>query len=250
MRYFLKLSYLGTAYCGWQRQPNARTVQQTIEEAISMILRTPTQILGCGRTDTGVHASTYYAHFDAEAVPKRFLYALNAILPDDIAISEVLPLHADAHARFDATLRSYIYFIDTEKNPFAQNLAWQYPQGRTMALQDLQAAADILMDYEDFYTFCKSDNNLNTFKVQLKEARWEYQKESKRFVFHISGNRFLRGMVRLVVGGCVQVAKGQIELGELRTALDKQIRLPKPLSVPAEGLFLCRIEYPFLSEVS
>jgi len=249
MRLFLKLSYLGTAYCGWQRQPNAVTVQQTIEEAISLILRTPTEILGCGRTDTGVHASEYYAHFDAEApLPKRFLYALNSILPNDIAVSELLPLHDDAHARFDATLRSYIYFIDLEKNRFAQNLAWQYPQGRHMELSDLQAAADILMEFEDFFTFCKSDNDLSNFKVQLKEARWEYQKDSNRFVFRISGNRFLRGMVRLVVGCCVQMAKGQISTKELRTALQKQIRLSKPLSAPAEGLYLCRIQYPFLEQ--
>jgi tRNA pseudouridine38-40 synthase len=244
MRYFLRLAYKGTNYAGWQRQPNAMTVQEKIETAMSTILGQSIEITGCGRTDAGVHARHYIAHFDvANALPSGFVRSINSVLPKDIAIYEALPVSDRAHARFDARLRAYEYHISVVKDPFQPNTCWNYPQASQIEIGQLQAVADLLMKYTEFRPFCKSDSGLDTFTCYLSEARWEWLPEQQKWVFHIAANRFLRGMVRLIVGACMQVAQQKISLQDVQLAMDTQNPVPKSLSVPPEGLFLTKVEF-------
>lgn len=246
MRFFLTLSYLGTHYCGWQRQPGDRSVQETLEEALNTVLRVPTEVVGCGRTDTGVHARYYVAHFDCgQALPSKLLFNLNGILPQDIAVQAITPVAPDAHARYDAFERSYRYHIALRKDPFANGLAWQYPQGEKLDLQKMNAVAALLPQYAEFFPFCKTHSGVNSYACQLKSAFWENHAEAQRLVFHITANRFLRGMVRLIVGACVSVGLGKIDLEDVRGALEAQRILKKSWSVPPEGLFLTAVKYPY-----
>lgn len=249
-RYFLTLAYRGTKYCGWQIQPNAPSVQQTIEDALSVILKTRTPITGCGRTDTGVHARYYVAHFDSkEDLPPTFIHGLNSLLPDDIAIYSCTAVQSDAHARFDAFERSYEYHITFRKNPFLNDRAWFYPQYRQLDSEKMQEVASLLPKFKDFRPFCKSDSGLDHYQCDLRDARWEYLPDSTGLIFHISANRFLRGMVRLIVGACIQAGKGQLGSEEVHDALEKQRPLGKNLSVPAHGLFLTAVRYPYLLNI-
>lgn len=244
MRYFVELSYKGTQYCGWQRQPNAPTVQETIEDALSTILNTPTSIMGCGRTDTGVHARKFYMHFDYVGdLPKSFQNRLNKFLPTDIAIHRIIEVDAEAHTRFDAFYRAYEYHILFDKNPFHKETAYYYPAGKKLDIEKLNEAAALLLNYEEFFTFCKSESSANTMFCEMKVAKWEVVGD-KGLVFHIAANRFLRGMVRLIVGMCLNVALGKISIKEVESALKNQTRLDKSYSVPAEGLYLTEIRYP------
>ncbi len=244
MRYFSELAYKGTNYNGWQRQPNAPSVQQVIEEAISTILSTSVEVTGCGRTDTGVHASQYFLHFDFEGkFPKEFLRRLNKLLPADIAIRSIYEVAADAHARFDAARRSYEYHIGLDKNPFLTDTAWHFPFFEKLDLEKTQAAAALLLNYREFQPFCKSNTDVHTMECTLFRSEWVFDAASSRLVFHISANRFLRGMVRLIVGMCLNVGLGKVELDEVRQALDQQVLLKKSWSVPAEGLFLTEVRY-------
>ena len=252
MRYFAELSYKGTNYNGWQRQPNAPSVQQTIEEAFSLILRTPTLIMGCGRTDTGVHASQFFIHFDLEVIPKgferdfkkTFLNRVNKYLPTDIAIHRIFEVKENAHVRFDAYFRAYEYHLVFEKNPFLAETAFRFSQGKKIDFEKMQAAAKLLLNYEEFFTFCKTKSDAKTMLCDIKRSEWVWEKEGKHLVFHISANRFLRGMVRLVVGMCINVGLGKVSLEEVKEALDGQKRLKKSYSVPPNGLFLTEIKYP------
>jgi tRNA pseudouridine38-40 synthase len=247
-RYFLVLAYRGTRYCGWQIQPNAPSVQQTLEEALSVVLRVKTSVTGCGRTDTGVHASYYTAHFDSrEELPPTFVNGLNSLLPDDIAIYTCTEVHPNAHARFDAFERSYAYHITFRKDPFLNDRAWFYPQYRQLDMDKMEKIAGFLTKFGDFKPFCKSNSGLDHYQCDLREARWEYLPDNTGLVFHISANRFLRGMVRLVVGACIQGGKGQLAAEEVYGALEKQRPLAKNLSVPAHGLFLTAVRYPYLN---
>lgn len=245
MRYFLTLSYLGTPFNGWQRQPNAPSVQETMEKALSTILRQPVEITGCGRTDTGVHARHYVAHFDAEGeLPPTFLIGLNSLLPESIAIYSCKPVDARAHARYDAFERSYEYHLALRKDPFATGTAWFYPQHSRLDLNKMQQVADLLPQYAAFYPFCKTHSGVDSYACDLKRAVWEAHPEAHSLVFHITANRFLRGMVRLIVGACIQTGIGQLEVNDVREALDKQQALKKSLSVPPQGLFLTDVKYP------
>lgn len=244
MRYFSELAYKGTNFNGWQRQPNAPSVQQTIEEALATILNTAIEVVGCGRTDTGVHASQYFLHFDFEGkFPKEFLRRLNKLLPPDVAFRSVYEVAADAHARFDATRRSYEYHIVLDKNPFLTDTAWHFPFFEKLDLDKTNAAAALLLEYQAFQPFCKSNTDVHTMECDLHRSEWVFDEAERRLVFHISANRFLRGMVRLIVGMCLNVGLGKVELDEVRQALDQQVLLKKSWSVPAEGLFLTKIEY-------
>ena len=243
MRYFSELAYKGTNYNGWQRQPNAPSVQQTIEEALATIL-TAIEIVGCGRTDTGVHASQYFLHFDFEGkFPKEFRRRLNKLLPEDIAIRSIYEVAATAHARFDATRRSYEYHIVLDKNPFLTDTAWYFPFFEKLDLEKTQAAAALLLNYQAFQPFCKSNTDVHTMECALYRSEWVFDEATRSLVFHISANRFLRGMVRLIVGMCLNVGLGKLELDEVRHALDRQVLLKKSWSVPAEGLFLTEVRY-------
>lgn len=245
MRYFAELAYRGTRYAGWQRQPHSPSVQQTIEEALSTLLREEIGVVGCGRTDTGVHASFYVLHIDYSGeFPPHFLSRLNRILPKDIVFYRFYPVGEDAHARYDASRRSYEYHLNWRKNPFTEETAWWYPPAEQFSPQILQHAADLLLDFEEFYPFCKSNTDVKTMRCQLFRSAWERREDEGKWVYHISANRFLRGMVRLVVGMCVNVARGKVKLEEVRQALQRQERLKRSESVAPEGLFLTEVIYP------
>lgn len=245
MRYFIKLAYNGTQFHGWQSQPNAVTIQATIEEKLHLLLRTKIAIIGCGRTDTGVHAKEYYAHFDYENdFPKNFIHRLNLVLPKGIAVYDIFEVDAKQHARFDALHRSYEYHICFDKNPFEVETVWAYPyREELLDLEKMQAAAAMLMEFEDFNTFCKTKTDVKTTLCEMKRSEWIFDEKNRRLVFHISANRFLRGMVRLIVGMCVNVAIGKVSLSELRQALETKMPLKLNHSVPPQGLFLTDIRY-------
>lgn len=247
MRYFAELSYRGTHYFGWQRQPEQVSIQETLESAFSTILRSETTITGCGRTDTGVHAKQYFLHFDhQEEVPSNLTHRLNKLLPPDISIKRIFPVEDEAHARFDAFERSYEYYLGFEKDPFSTDLVWHFPYSEKPALEKMQQAAALLKNYDHFYTFCKSNTDVKTMECQLNRAEWVVDESRNQYVFHITANRFLRGMVRLIVGMCVNVGLNKVTLEEVDYALQSQTLLKKSLSVPPQGLYLTGIKYPFL----
>lgn len=246
MRYFAELAYNGTRYCGWQRQSNALSVQERLEDAMSTILGGKIETTGCGRTDAGVHASQYFAHFDWEgAIPNGFSGRLNRLLPPDIALYRVFEAAPDAHARFDAVLRSYEYRILLRKDPFYAETAWHFPFFSRLNLDKVQYAAGLLMEYESFFPFCKSETDAKTMRCALSRSEWILDERAGRFTFHISSDRFLRGMVRLIVGMCLNVGLGQVSIDEVRQALEMEQRLQKSYSVPPNGLFLTEVRYPF-----
>ncbi|MBB4079964.1 tRNA pseudouridine38-40 synthase [Lewinella aquimaris] len=241
-RYAVELAYRGTAYAGWQRQPNAVSVEETIDTALITILGSPVKLVGCGRTDAGVHASQYVAHFDyAGDLPKRLLARLNRYLPDDIALSGIFGVPPEMHARFSATGRSYTYRISLVKDPFRTDTVAWLPALKHLDREAMRAAAAVVLEYDEFAPFCKTNSDAFTMKCNVTESRWQF--DGTEMVYHISANRFLRGMVRLIVGMCLQVGAGKLELSAVRTALDRQQRLPKPLSAPAAGLFLSQVRY-------
>jgi len=245
MRYFLHLAYNGTRYYGWQRQPSAVSVQETLEDALSTILNSPLEITGCGRTDTGVHARQYYAHFDFEGdFPEAFLRRLNKFLPPDIAVYELLPVADDAHARYDAIHRAYEYHLTFSKDPFRVETRYFYPFPVRLQLDAMNEAAALLLEYENFFPFCKSDTDVRTLRCDLRRSEWLPMPGG--LVYHIAADRFLRGMVRLIVGMCLLVGSGKTRLEEVRQAMDQQERLPQAQSAPPQGLFLTEVKYPYI----
>ncbi len=246
MRYFIELAYNGTRFHGWQRQPKDSSVQQTLEEAFSLILRSPIEITGCGRTDTGVHAAAYYAHFDfAGEFPPGFIRRMNKYLGHDIAIFQILPVSPDAHTRFDAVRRAYRYQVITRKDPFRRETAYFYALQHQLDQEAMQAAAKLLLDYDHFAPFCKTGSDAKTMRCELFRSEWVFGEHEH--VYHVAANRFLRGMVRLIVGMCISVGEGKLQLEDVRRALDEQSPLQKSLSVNPEGLFLSEVVYPYLS---
>lgn len=247
MRYFAELAYNGTHYCGWQRQPNGIAVQEKIENALSTLLREQVEVTGCGRTDAGVHASQYFLHFDLEKeFQPELLGRLNRMLPPDIALYRVWPVAPGAHARFDAVLRSYEYRIALVKNPFEQHTSWHFPFFERLDMDLVQQAAALLPQYELFFPFCKSETDAKTMRCVLSRSEWVLDEARHRLVFHISADRFLRGMVRLIVGACLNAGLGQVSLEEIRTALEQQTRIAKSWSIPPDGLFLTGVRYPYV----
>lgn len=251
MRYFVELAYNGTRYYGWQRQPNQISVQEALEGAFSTILNTPIAITGCGRTDTGVHAKQYFIHFDYEgSFPHSFDRRINKFIGPDIVLHRFWQVSPNEHARFDATHRAYEYHLTFRKNPFERETAYYFPFSHKLDRAAMQEAAQSLLDYSEFYPFCKSDTDVKTMICELRRAEWEWRPEEQKLVFHIAANRFLRGMVRLIVGMCLNVGLGKLKLEEVRQAMDKQTRIPHSLSVPPQGLFLTDIRYPFLEKAN
>ncbi len=248
MRYFAELAYRGTNYHGWQIQKNAPSVQEAIQQAFSTILGVE-EVVGCGRTDTGVHASRYYMHFDFEAeFPEGFLRRVNKFLDEDIVIKKIIEVPNDAHARFDATERSYNYYITRFKDPFRYDLAWHFPFYDKLDLEKLSEVASLLRAYNEFAPFCKTNSDAKTMECELKQAEWVINDDGNGLTFHISANRFLRGMVRLIVGACINAGLGKVRVEDIRKALEEQSPIKKSWSVPAHGLFLCDVEYPFIEE--
>lgn len=243
MRYFAELSYKGTAYCGWQRQPNSPSVQQTIEEALSTILRESVEVVGAGRTDTGVHAAFYVAHFDTSrpiANPSDFVYHLNALLPEDIAFGRIYEVDDDAHARFDATEREYRYYIESRKNPFTRATSWQLTT--PLDVNAMNRAAQVLLATEDFTTFAKLGSNNTNNICHIFRAEW-IDIECGMLVFVFRANRFLRNMVRAVVGTLVDVGRGKITPEEFADIVASRNLSRSSSSAPAAGLFLTDVSY-------
>lgn len=242
MRYFIDLSYFGKAYHGWQVQPNAITVQEEVERVLSTYLRQEIKVTGAGRTDTGVHARQLVAHFDAPDLGdlSQFCYKINAFLPSDIAFNQVYPVQADAHARFDAVARSYEYHISTRKDPFKQELAYQAPGELDVPM--MNQAASILLEYTDFEAFSRTGSDVKTFNCQLTHAAWEVLPEG--LIFTISADRFLRNMVRAVVGTLLEVGLGKCDLEQFRSIIQSKDRSKAGASAPAKGLYLTKVTYP------
>jgi len=240
MRYFLELSYQGTAYHGWQRQENALSVQQVLEEALTLLLRNSTRVSGAGRTDTGVHASYYVAHFDTETpLNERFCYQMNALLPDDIAVRRVAAVPEEAHARFNALEREYTYRILQEKNPFRRDTAWQFLADLDVAR--MNEAAAILPHYRDFTTFSKLHSDNKTCICRVFSATWEEM--PGELLFSIRADRFLRNMVRSIVGTLVNVGRGRLTVEAFRKIVERRDRNLASTSAPAQGLFLTDVRY-------
>ncbi len=243
-RYFVKLAYDGQAYHGWQRQKNAMSVQQVIEDSLSTILRTPSYVIGCGRTDTGVHAKEYYLHVDLEAgldlETVRFRWNQN--LPPDIAIHDIIPVHEKAHARFDATAREYRYFIHRKKDAFSHGRS--YLLRKNLDQEAMQEAAQELIGKKDFEAFARTHSDQKTSICDLKKASWTFLEDE--WVFTIVADRFLRNMVRAIVGTLVEVGEHKLDLDAFREVILSKDRSKAGTSAPAQGLYLYRIDYPYL----
>ena len=242
MRYFIQFSYFGQAYHGWQNQPNAITVQEVLEDALSKLVREEISMMGAGRTDTGVHAKVMYAHFNMDFVSDipDLVYRLNAFLPDDIAVQQIIEVTQEAHARFDATQRTYEYWICNDKSPFCKDSA-HYVHLK-LDLDLMNTAAALLIGKHDFECFSKSKTDVKTYFCDVKEAVWFMDEE--KIIFRITADRFLRNMVRAVVGTLLDVGLGKYPPDYVNTVINSKDRSKAGVSVPAKGLYLTSIFYP------
>lgn len=246
-RYFIKLAYKGTAYHGWQLQPNAIAVQELLNKALFTFFRQEIETLGCGRTDTGVHATEFYAHFDLpalvaeEELPKA-VKSLNSLLPYDIAIKQLIAVKVDAHARFDAVQRSYEYHIHFDKDPFKTDTSWLVKD--QLDIKVMNEAAKIIMNYDDFGAFCKANADNFTNICTISRSEWEITNDG--LIYHVSANRFLRNMVRAIVGTLVDTGKGKMKPEMMHQVIQSQNRSSAGSSVPACGLFLTSVKYPYI----
>jgi len=242
LRYFIQFSYFGKAYHGWQKQPNAITVQEVLEDALSVLMRKKIQVVGAGRTDAGVHAREMYAHFDFVEIldSADLVYRLNAFLPDDIAVKAVYLMQDEAHARFDALERSYAYWISDTKNPFLTETSHYVKHPLDISL--MNKAAELLLGKQDFECFSKSKTEVNNHFCTIKNAKWS--KEDDCIVFRITADRFLRNMVRAIVGTLLDVGTGKARLDTVKTIIKSKDRTTAGVSVPAKGLYLTAVSYP------
>ncbi|MEG1611048.1 MAG: tRNA pseudouridine(38-40) synthase TruA [Alistipes sp.] len=244
MRYFIELQYSGAAYCGWQRQPNQPSVQQTLEKALTTLLRQEIEVTGAGRTDTGVHALYYVAHFDFDAeLPDvgPLIRKLNFMLPDGIAIFSLTQVDAEAHARYGAREREYCYYLEPRKNPFTRPLSWQYYV--PLDVERMQEAAATLLCYEDFTSFAKLNSGNKTNICHLMRADWTVDAQGV-MCFTIRADRFLRNMVRSIVGTLVDVGRGRYTVEEFREIIESRNLARSSAGAPAQGLFLSDVVYP------
>lgn len=250
-RYFIEIAFDGGAYHGWQIQANAITVQELLDRALTTLLRQPTATVGCGRTDTGVHATQLFAHFDHEAPifpmgEHEFLHRLNALLPHDVAAKRLIAVAPDAHARFDAIKRSYEYHAHLRKDPFLYSRSWLLRDAPDVSA--MNEAAAILQQYEDFSCFSKSNTQVYTNNCRVVHAEWQWVNHD-RLVFHISANRFLRNMVRAIVGTLMEIGRGEHPPEYMHTVIESRNRSVAGVSVPACGLYLTKVEYPYISAI-
>ncbi|MDR0988617.1 MAG: tRNA pseudouridine(38-40) synthase TruA [Prevotellaceae bacterium] len=242
-RYFLDLSYDGTAYHGWQIQPNGASIQAKLTEALSTLLRTPTSVVGAGRTDAGVHALQMIAHFDAPAPVDTHLLTgkLNRLLPPDIAIRQIRPVRPDAHARFDASSRTYRYYITTAKSPFVR--AYRYRLVHAPDYERMNEAAGELFRYTDFTSFSKLHTDVKSNHCRILEAAWT-PCDPDTWCFTIRADRFLRNMVRAIVGTLLEVGRGKLSIEEFAHIIEQKDRCMAGSSVPGHALFLVEVAYP------
>lgn len=243
MRYFIEFSYSGKNYFGYQIQPNQISVQEVLEKALSTILREEIKTTGAGRTDTGVHAKKIFAHFDTESIiGNNLVYQLNSFLPADIAINRIFEVKADFHARFDATFRTYEYYIALSKNPFIQDSSWPMWK-RELDINRMNQACEILFEYEDFTSFSKLHTDNKTNNCKIFKAFWEQNGSELKFT--VSADRFLRNMVRAIVGTMVEIGNGKLEPNDLRKIIEDKNRNSAGTSAPPQGLFLVDVGYDF-----
>tara|TARA_R110002050_G_scaffold185970_2_gene320147 strand:- start:828 stop:1583 length:756 start_codon:yes stop_codon:yes gene_type:complete len=242
LRFFIELSYNGKTYHGWQNQPNAISVQEVLEKAMSTILKTEISIMGAGRTDAGVHASQMFAHFDFDGSfeSKDLVYKLNSFLPKDIAVTSIFEVKPDVHARFHALSRMYHYKISTSKNVFEYDYAYEVHLPLNVAA--MNEACKILFQYKDFQCFSKSNTDVKTYNCDIMEAFWS-EKENQ-LIFTIKADRFLRNMVRAIVGTMVNIGLGKLKPEDLHQIISSKNRSEAGFSVPAHGLYLVEIAYP------
>ena len=241
MRYFIELSYDGTPFIGWQRQPYGDSVQSCLENALSILFRKPLSIVGAGRTDAGVHAHQLFAHVDIDQhINQDLTFRLNKLLPKEIAVRNIFAVAQDAHARFDAVSRRYCYHVTTQKNPFLQKRSYQFTKPLDVEL--MNQAAKILIDHEDFKCFSKSKTDVKTYICDIQHAHW--QQDGSELVFSIQANRFLRNMVRAIVGTLIEVGLRKISNSDFEAILKSRDRNQAGYSVPGHGLYLEKINYP------
>ena len=243
MRYFITLSYDGAAYHGWQIQPNGNSIQETLQKALSTILRNNIEIIGAGRTDTGVNASKMVAHFDTNKSfdATQLVHNLNRFLPPDIAIKSIVPVSSEAHARFSATSRTYHYYVSLSKSPFTRHYAYHYPL--PLDFQLMNEAANHLFDYQDFTSFSKLHTDVKTNNCKIMRAEW-VQKDNDTWMFIIQADRFLRNMVRAIVGTLLDVGRCKITIQQFCQIIESKNRCSAGSSVPGNALFLSDINYP------
>ena len=241
-RFFVELAYNGTHYHGWQVQPNALSVQEVLEKGFSTLLREDVQVIGAGRTDTGVHASYFVAHIEvAQAFePNELLFKLNRFLPNDIVLFSIVPANKQAHARFSAASRTYFYTILQQKDPFRQGLG--YPFTRPLNIEAMQQASDILFEYTDFTSFSRLHTDVKTNNCRIMHAEWF--RNDTELTFVIKADRFLRNMVRAIVGTLLEVGLEKRSAESMRELIEAKNRELAGASAPASGLFLTDIEYP------
>lgn len=245
-RYFISLGYRGAPFHGWQIQPNAISVQEIVEKALSTVLRLSVSIVGAGRTDTGVNARIMYAHFDYDGNIKdksRFLISVNRLVGKDIAIYDIIPVSDSTHARFDALSRTYCYFVTFRKSPFFYPLSWYCPNG--LDLNIMNEAASCLLETEDFTSFAKLHSDAKTNICKVTYAKWEL-KGNDVAVFTITADRFLRNMVRAIVGTLVDVGRGKMSVREFKEIIERKDRCAAGQSMPGEALFLWDVKYDFI----
>ncbi|GAA4955898.1 tRNA pseudouridine(38-40) synthase TruA [Algibacter agarivorans] len=242
MRYFIELSYNGSAYHGWQNQPNALSVQEVTEKALSLLLGEQISIMGAGRTDAGVHAKQMFAHFDTDVNfdVKDLIFKLNSFLPIDVAIHDIFKVKAEAHTRFDALSRTYLYRVSLKKNVFTNENVFYVKHA--LDVDKMNEASKILFEYKDFQCFSKSKTEVKTYHCDIIKAEWFFKDDELHFV--IQANRFLRNMVRAIVGTMVNIGLGKIDIDHLHTVIQSKNRSEAGFSVPAHGLYLTHIEYP------
>ncbi len=240
MRYLLELAYDGTNYHGWQVQPNANTVQAEVNKALSTVLREEITTLGSGRTDTGVHAEQQFVHFDTEQqLTDKVIQQLNGVSPNDLAFYTIKEVSADFNVRFDAISRAYRYRIESAKNPFLLNQYYRYH--KPVNVEAMSQAAKILLEHTDFECFSKVHTEVKTFQCTIMQAEWK--QEENKLEFYIKANRFLRGMVRAIVGTLLEVGLGKISEQQFREIIESKNRNNAGRAVPAEGLYLVEVNY-------
>jgi len=252
-RYFIHLAYDGTNFCGWQMQPNGDTVQQTLNNALSRILNEHVMTMGCGRTDAGVHATSFYAHFTTDKIlPNRFEDRLNSLLPKTISIFKIFPVHDKAHTRFDAISRSYEYYIHFYKSPFLRAYSMQSYMGE-MNWDNIFLATEKLTTFKDFTSLCRPSDDFKTNICDVSVAKWEKVRrapvagpgEDEFMRFSVTSNRFLRGMIRKTVGTLLMVGNGKISVQQFEDTVSAQQEFFKTALAPPQGLYLTDVKYPY-----
>ncbi len=246
MRYFFHIGYQGAQYRGWQRQLGVISIQEMLEQTISQVLKKPVSCIGCGRTDAGVHANQYFFHLDInQELDFDLRFVLNKSLPKDIAIFEIIPVADKAHTQFDATARTYHYFFHIIKDPFLADLSAWYPLPG-LNLEGMQEAVDLLPRYQDFRSFCKTPDKHNTTICTVTSASLMADADQQNFCFHITANRFLRGMIRLIVGNLLEIGQGKLSVATFEAYLQGKAKPKFTNYAYPQGLYLTKVTYPYL----